>query len=158
MDAATGQKLWEFMTDAGVNAPPTVFEHNGEQYVTVLSAGNLLAGSARGDSIWMFKLLEEGEETAIALEKVTPPQANTEGLGLYRSTCVFCHGLRGEGGHNGMPLEGLAAFSTDYVASIITKGQNNMPSFGQTFEPAQIRAIAEHVRTLNRGIQNRNSR
>ena len=158
MDAATGQKLWEFMTDAGVNAPPTVFEHNGEQYVTVLSAGNLLAGSARGDSIWMFKLLEEGEETAIALEKVTPPQANTEGLGLYRSTCVFCHGLRGEGGHNGMPLEGLAAFSTDYVASIITNGQNNMPSFGQTFEPAQIRAIAEHVRTLNRGIQNRNSR
>ena len=68
------------MTDAGVNAPPTVFEHNGNQYVTVLSAGNLLAGSARGDSIWMFKLLDEGEETAIALEKVTPPQANTEGL------------------------------------------------------------------------------
>jgi len=33
-----------------------------------------------------------------------------------------------------------------------------MPSFGQTFDTAQIRAIAEHVRTLNRGIQNRNTR
>ena len=62
MDAATGQKLWDYMTDAGVNAPPTVFEHKGDQYVMTLSAGNLLAGSARGDSIWMFKLLEEGEK------------------------------------------------------------------------------------------------
>jgi mono/diheme cytochrome c family protein len=57
-----------------------------------------------------------------------------------------------------MPLEGLAAFSTDYVANIITSGQNNMPAFTETFDAAQIRAIAEHVRTLNRGIQNRNAR
>jgi len=158
MDSSTGQKLWEFTTDAGVNAPPTVFEHAGEQYVAVLSAGNLLAGSARGDSVWMFKLIEEGEETTIALDKITPPQANTEGLGLFGSTCVFCHGLRGEGGHNGMPLEGLAAFSTEYVANIITKGQNNMPSFAEIFSTAQIRAIAEHVRTLNPNIKNRNIR
>jgi alcohol dehydrogenase (cytochrome c) len=158
MDSSTGQKVWEFTTDAGVNAPPAIFEHEGEQYVAVLSAGNLLAGSARGDSVWMFKLVEEGEETAIALDKVTPPQANTEGLGLFGSTCVFCHGLRGEGGHNGMPLEGLASFSTEYVANIITKGQNNMPSFAQIFSTAQIRAIAEHVRTLNPNIKNRNSR
>ena len=57
-----------------------------------------------------------------------------------------------------MPLEGLAAFPTDYVANIIANGQNNMPSFGQTFDTAQIRAIAEHVRTLNSSIQNRNTR
>ena len=71
---------------------------------------------------------------------------------------MFCHGLRGEGGHNGMPLEGLAAFSTDQVASIISKGQNSMPAFADTFTASQIRSIAEHVRTLNRGIPNRNSR
>ena len=158
MDSRDGKKLWEFMTDAGVNAPPTIFEHEGEQYVTVFSAGNLLEGSSRGDSMWTFKLLEEGEETSIPLEQITPPQPNTEGLALFRQTCVFCHGLRGEGGHNGMPLEGLAAFSTDQVASIISKGQNSMPAFADTFTASQIRSIAEHVRTLNRDIPNRNSR
>ena len=133
LDSRDGSKLWEFMTDAGVNAPPTIFEHEGDQYVTVFSAGNLLAGSNRGDSMWMFKLLEEGEETSIPLEKITPPQANSEGLALFQGTCVFCHGRRGEGGHNGMPLEGLAAFGTDYVARIISNGQNSMPAFAENF-------------------------
>ena len=158
LDSRDGSKLWEFMTDAGVNAPPTIFEHEGDQYVTVFSAGNLLAGSNRGDSMWMFKLLEEGEETSIPLEKITPPQANSEGLALFQGTCVFCHGRRGEGGHNGMPLEGLAAFGTDYVARIISNGQNSMPAFAQNFTASQIRSIAEHVRTLNPRIPNRNTR
>ena len=158
LDSRDGSKLWEFMTDAGVNAPPTIFEHEGDQYVTVFSAGNLLAGSNRGDSMWMFKLLEEGEETSIPLEKITPPQANSEGLALFQGTCVFCHGRRGEGGHNGIPLEGLAAFGTDYVARIISNGQNSMPAFAETFSASQIRSIAEHVRTLNPRIPNRNTR
>ena len=158
LDSRDGSKLWEFMTDAGVNAPPTIFEHEGDQYVTVFSAGNLLAGSNRGDSMWMFKLLEEGEETSIPLEKITPPQANSEGLALFQGTCVFCHGRRGEGGHNGMPLEGLAAFSTDNVARIISNGQNSMPAFAENFTASQIRSIAEHVRTLNPRIPNRNTR
>ena len=158
LDSRDGSKLWEFMTDAGVNAPPTIFEHEGEQYVTVFSAGNLLAGSNRGDSMWMFKLLEEGEETSIPLEKITPPQANPEGLALFQETCVFCHGRRGEGGHNGMPLEGLAAFGTDHVVSTISNGQNSMPAFADTFTASQIRSISEHVRTLNPRIPNRNTR
>ena len=33
-----------------------MFEHNGEQYVAVLSAGNALIGSSRGDSVWLFSL------------------------------------------------------------------------------------------------------
>ena len=80
----------------------------------------------------LFTLLEESEETSIALEHITPPLANPEGLALFQDTCAFCHGRRGEGGHNGMPLEGLAAFGTGYVADIISSGQNNMPSFSDT--------------------------
>ncbi len=56
LDARDGTKLWEFMTDAGVNAPATVFEHNGKQHVAVYSAGNRLARSDRGDSVWLFAL------------------------------------------------------------------------------------------------------
>ncbi len=158
IDARDGTKLWEFMTDAGVNAPPSVFEYNGEQYVAVFSAGNLLAASNRGDSMWLFRLLEEGEETSIALEQVTPPLANSEGMALFQNSCVFCHGRRGEGGHNGMPLEGLAEFGTGYVSDIISRGQGNMPAFSTNLTESEIRSIAEHVRTLNPEIPNRNTR
>jgi glucose dehydrogenase len=59
LDARDGSKLWEFMTDAGVNAPATVFEHNGKQYVVVFSAGSLLGRGERGDSVWLFALLDD---------------------------------------------------------------------------------------------------
>ena len=158
MDAKDGTKLWEFMTDAGVNAPPATFEHNGKQYVAVLSAGNLLASSKHGDSVWVFGLDHDGLNSTIELEQITPPLSNDQGLALYRQNCVFCHGLRGEGGHNGMPLEGLAAFSTNHVENIISVGQNNMPSFEGVFIDSEIQSIAEHVRTLNPSISNRNNR
>ena len=58
LDARDGSKLWEYMTDAGVNAPATVFEHDGKQYVAVFSAGSLLGRSTRGDSVWLFTLLD----------------------------------------------------------------------------------------------------
>ena len=158
MDARTGAKLWEFMTDAGVNAPPVVFQHKEKQYIAVFSAGNLLARSNRGDSMWLFSLLEEGQENVIAIDQVTPPLPNSEGSKLFNEACQFCHGRRGEGGHNGMPLEGLAAFSTSYVADIINNGRNNMPAFSSMYSNNQIRSIAEHVRTLNREIKNSNNR
>ena len=55
-----------------------------------------------------------------------------------------------------MPLEGLAEFSTDYVTRIVTAGLNNMPSFEELLTSREIKAIAEHVRTLNQEIANRN--
>ncbi len=56
LDSSNGRKLWEFQTGAGLNAPPTVFEHDGREYVVAYSAGNLFAGSTRGDSVWLFGL------------------------------------------------------------------------------------------------------
>jgi alcohol dehydrogenase (cytochrome c) len=56
LDSSNGAMLWQFQTGAGVNAPPTVFEHRGQQYVVVLSAGNLFSNAPRGDSVWMFSL------------------------------------------------------------------------------------------------------
>jgi len=55
-------------------------------------------------------------------------------------------------------LEGLAEFDSSYVATIIRNGQNNMPAFASMFSAGQIGALAEHVRTLNPDIPNRNSR
>jgi quinohemoprotein ethanol dehydrogenase len=56
LDSSDGKKLWEFQTGAGMNAPVSVFAYNGKQYVVAYSAGNMFAGSARGDSVWLFAL------------------------------------------------------------------------------------------------------
>ena len=70
MDARNGKGLWEFQTGAGVNAPASVFEYEGQQYVTVLSAGNLFGRGPRGDSLWLFSL--DG-----TLGSVEPPTSMT---------------------------------------------------------------------------------
>ena len=56
LDSSNGRKLWEFQTGAGMNAPVSVFAHNGKQYVVAYSAGNMFAASAKGDSVWLFAL------------------------------------------------------------------------------------------------------
>ena len=55
-----------------------------------------------------------------------------------------------------MPLEGLAEFPTNYVSGIVRSGQNNMPAFAELLTADEINSIAEHVRTLNQEIANRN--
>ena len=56
LDSSSGKKLWEFQTGAGMNAPVSVFEHRGKQYVVAYSAGSVFAGSAKGDNVWLFAL------------------------------------------------------------------------------------------------------
>ena len=56
LDVDDGHRLWEFQTGAGMNAPVSVFAHEGKEYVVAYSAGNVFAGSARGDSVWLFSL------------------------------------------------------------------------------------------------------
>jgi len=55
-DKKNGKRLWEFQTDGGVNAPASVFEYKGKQYIAVLAGGTALAGSKRADGLWLFSL------------------------------------------------------------------------------------------------------
>ena len=69
LHSGTGQKLWEFQTGAGLNAPVAVFEYEGDEYVAAYSGGSLFAGSPRGDSVFVFSLkgtLTEGGRQAAA--------------------------------------------------------------------------------------------
>ena len=72
LHSATGKHLWEFQTGAGLNAPTSVFEYEGEEYVVAYSAGSLFAGSPRGDSIWLFSLTGTLKEVAPASAMVPP--------------------------------------------------------------------------------------
>ena len=72
LNAATGKRLWEFQTGAGLNAPASVFEYEGEEYVVAYSAGSLFAGSPRGDSVWLFSLKGTLKEVEAASTVVAP--------------------------------------------------------------------------------------
>jgi alcohol dehydrogenase (cytochrome c) len=56
LDKDNGKLLWDFPTDAAVNATASTFEHKGKQYVVVLAAGSFFPGTKHGDSLWLFML------------------------------------------------------------------------------------------------------
>jgi len=55
-DAKTGEELWRFQTGFGAEAPPVVYEVDGDQYISIAAGGNQLTGSAYGDAVWSFSL------------------------------------------------------------------------------------------------------
>ena len=61
-----------------MNAPATTFEHDGKQYVVALSAGNVLIGSAKGDSVWLFGLDGTFVVEPSAPQSDTPSQPRTD--------------------------------------------------------------------------------
>ena len=55
-DAKTGKELWRFQTGYGADAPPAVYEIDGEEYVAIGTGGNQGMLSANGDAVWAFSL------------------------------------------------------------------------------------------------------
>jgi alcohol dehydrogenase (cytochrome c) len=151
LHSSDGSKLWEFQTGAGMNAPATLFEHRGKQYVLAYSAGNLFAGSARGDSLWLFGLdgtLDQAQPAG-ALLTFAPgagggPANVDAGKSVYDTACTFCHGEQGEGGHGGGPT--LQAMRNNAVVlQMVSEGRKDMPAFGGTLTAEQIRDVAGYV-------------
>jgi alcohol dehydrogenase (cytochrome c) len=151
LNSSDGSNLWEFQTGAGMNAPATVFEHGGKQYVLAYSAGNLFAGSARGDSLWLFGLdgtlepaLPGGALLTFAPGAAGTPPNPDAGKAVYDTACTFCHGERGEGGHGGGPtLQALR--NNAVVLQTVSEGRKEMPAFGGTLTTEQIRDVAAYV-------------
>jgi alcohol dehydrogenase (cytochrome c) len=56
-DARTGDRLWQWQTGAGADAPAITYELDGNQYVAIASGGvSTQTTSANGDMIWAFSL------------------------------------------------------------------------------------------------------
>jgi PQQ-dependent dehydrogenase (methanol/ethanol family) len=51
-----GRRLWEYVCDANVNAPPVSYETGGRQFVAVAAGGNALFGFPQGDAVVAFGL------------------------------------------------------------------------------------------------------
>ena len=159
-DAKTGEQVWEYMMDAGANAPAITYEIDGIQYISILAAGNSLAGTKHGDKVYTFTLngelktntpSEDGKDSEEADDKSEDTaSANTEvGLSLYKSNCLSCHGDQGTGGHNGPDLQ-VSQVTSDKTAIInqIKKGSNMMPGFEGSLTEEEIASIAEYVNTI----------
>jgi quinohemoprotein ethanol dehydrogenase len=159
MDKDTGRKLWEFQTDGGVNAPASVFERNGKEYVVVLAGGTALGGSKRSDGLWLFSLdgtvksLPRGSADPAAAPRPAGPTAATgpahvpdlaKGKDIYTTTCIVCHGPTGLGGtHGGAKL--TRALTPDSIATVLTKGRNDMPAFGSALSADQLQDVTTYV-------------
>ena len=163
LDKTTGKKLWEFQTDGGVNAPASVFERNGKGYVVVLAGGTALGGSKRSDGLWLFSLdgkldsLPRGSADPAAAPRPAAPAPGAaatagpahavdlaKGKDIYTTTCVVCHGPTGLGGtHGGAKL--TRALTHDAIATVLTKGRNDMPAFGSALSPEQLQDVTGYV-------------
>jgi len=154
LNTDNGLPLWEFQTGAGLNAPASVFEYQGEEYVVALSAGNVLVNTAHGDSVWLFSLQGKLEQAAAAdtplgglslpaLQRVSAADL-TLGKQIFQQTCQPCHGADGQGGHGGgAPLNKLADLAT--VRRTVTSGKNTMPSFGNAMTAQQIMDVSSYI-------------
>jgi quinohemoprotein ethanol dehydrogenase len=164
LSTATGELLWQYQTDAGVNAPATTFEYNGTQYLAVMSAGTLFGGGKKGDSIWLFSLHGRMESLpfapppprpgAAATAAATPPPVVfapgapdlAKGRILYARFCEACHGEAGLGGHGGGAPLGEAAHDMKVIITTATNGKNqNMPPFRGALNPEELRDVAGFI-------------
>jgi PQQ-dependent dehydrogenase (methanol/ethanol family) len=59
-DAKTGTVLWKFYCGAGVNAAPSVFELDGEEFIAVAAGGNFQISYPLGNSVFVFGLPKAG--------------------------------------------------------------------------------------------------
>jgi alcohol dehydrogenase (cytochrome c) len=152
LDSDTGAQLWEFQTDSGINAPPTVFEHRGKQYVAIFAGGSVFAGSDRGGSVWLFGLDGEIEpvtpgQYAPALSSVAEgPSDLAAGATLYGTICATCHGVDGTGGHGGPAF--AAELARADIQQMVIAGRNEMPAFGTSLSGEQIRDVSAHLETM----------
>jgi alcohol dehydrogenase (cytochrome c) len=155
LDSATGTKRWEFQTGAGVNAPATVFEHKGREYVAVVSGGHV-QGGPHGDSVWLFSLGGTLGPVAPAAQApaaqttsaVEAPVSLDAGKTAFANSCVFCHGADGTGGHGGPAF--TTALSEADIRRTVAGGRNQMPAFGTFLNDAAIANLSAWVLELAR--------
>ncbi|WP_201742263.1 pyrroloquinoline quinone-dependent dehydrogenase [Mangrovicoccus ximenensis] len=57
-DSSNGAELWRFQAGAGVNAPPSSYTVEGQQYIVVAAGGNAQLNYKRGNNIIAFTLAD----------------------------------------------------------------------------------------------------
>ncbi|TKK65112.1 c-type cytochrome [Ilyomonas limi] len=109
-----------------------------------------------------IKNKRDGKMNSIFVQVKTPPDARTNGLAIFRSTCATCHGLDGDGiEHVAPPLKGseYVEGSPQRLAMIILNGlegpihmngklynfNGTMPNFANNYTDKDIADVIEYL-------------
>jgi quinohemoprotein ethanol dehydrogenase len=156
--SGTGNKLWEFQTGAGMNAPVTIIEQQGRTMILAYAAGNALGGTKKGDNLWLFALDgtldpavvsetnnvgETGKLGVLSVNTAEGAADLSNGEITYRQACMTCHGGDGKSGHGGADISQMR--DKQYVARIVSLGRNSMPALATILSPEQVRDVAAYV-------------
>lgn len=169
LDSDTGQRIWSFQTDGGFTTTPTIFEHEGVQYLAGIAGGGVTGGRLN-DGLWLFSL--NGTIESLPPGSGDPPPdagddddaatadplawladfdvgqaANLDRGGeIYDTVCETCHGATGEGGHLlGAPLRGDLS-----VLEIMGTARNGiagtaMVPFGNAYSLEELHDVASFI-------------
>jgi quinohemoprotein ethanol dehydrogenase len=163
-DARTGKKLWETATGTGAIAAPSTFSVDGKQYVSIAVGWGGAYGVAQRASdklgpgtVFTFAL--GGKATAppfVAAQqgglltgvKYDPALAK-EGLGIYVSHCVICHGVPGVDRGGNIPNLGyVKAEIISDLDKFVFNGpfvNSGMPDFTGRLKPGDVDKIKAFI-------------
>ena len=154
LDAANGDRLWEFQTDFAVNSAVTTFVYKGQQYLVTYAGGGFV-NAVKGDGVWLFSLngtvdpiVPAKAQAAVTAQTRTAPAGRAADLAngerIYKAACIYCHGEDGSGGEGGGKSIS-AALGVDGIFAVLDKGRNKMPAFGASMTAEQLQDLSTYV-------------
>ncbi|RMA41170.1 PQQ-dependent dehydrogenase, methanol/ethanol family [Rhodophyticola porphyridii] len=163
-DATTGQVLWQTPVTSGVVAAPATWEHEGQQYVTIaVGWGGVYGLMQRATDrvgpgrVFTFRV---GGETPMPEAEISDrldlvegvpydPDHVGEGLAIYVSNCLFCHGVPGVNNGGAIPNLGYSTAHTLINARAwILDGagvDNGMPSFADRLSEEDVTRLVAFI-------------
>lgn len=163
-DATTGEALWQVPVTSGVVAAPNTWEHDGQQYVTIAVGWGGVYGLMQratdrvgAGRVFTFRVgadqpMPEAElSSRLELVSGVPydPEHVGEGLAIYVSNCLFCHGVPGV--NNGGAIPNLGYSTPDVLMNAnawILDGigvDNGMPSFAERLSEEDVTRLVAFI-------------
>ena len=163
-DATTGAALWQVPVTSGVVAAPATWEHEGQQYVTIAVGWGGVYGLMQratervgGGRVFTFRVggeaampdFEMATRTALVEGVPYDPEDVPEGVALYVSNCLFCHGVPGV--NNGGAIPNLGYSSAEVLLDAdawVLQGaaiHNGMPRFDTHLAEADVDRILAFI-------------
>ncbi|MBF9048864.1 PQQ-dependent dehydrogenase, methanol/ethanol family [Roseobacter sp. HKCCD9010] len=163
-DATTGEALWQVPVTSGVVAAPNTWEHDGQQYVTIAVGWGGVYGLMQratdrvgAGRVFTFRVganqpMPEAElSSRLELVSGVPydPDHVGEGLAIYVSNCLFCHGVPGV--NNGGAIPNLGYSTPDVLMNAnawILDGigvDNGMPSFAERLSEEDVTRLVAFI-------------
>ena len=163
-NATTGEALWQVPVTSGVVAAPNTWEHDGQQYVTIAVGWGGVYGLMQratdrvgAGRVFTFRVgadqpMPEAElSSRLELVSGVPydPDHVGDGLAIYVSNCLFCHGVPGV--NNGGAIPNLGYSTPDVLMNAnawILDGvgvDNGMPSFAERLSEEDVTRLVAFI-------------